>query len=138
SEPPSCLPPHGNEKPEAESPVKAVRRRFAPPVPCVAALEELNGRFRQLCRDELGRTVRSLSGAFAIGDRFAEDRAAAGPLPRHGFDPCVESPAVVAGKDQTVAFDGNRYSIPRPYAFQVATVQGYVDRVAWAPRGTEI
>src|SRR5262249_11016699 len=138
SEPPSCLPPHGNEKPEAESPVKAVRRRFAPPVPCVADLEELNGRSRQLCRDELGRTVRSLRGGFAIGDRFAEDRAAAGPLPRHGFDPCVESPAVVADKYQTVAFDGNRYSVPRPYAFQVVTVKGYVDRVAVTARGQVI
>jgi transposase len=133
-----CLPAHGNEKPDAESTVKAVQRRFATPVPCVADLEELNGCFRQLCRAELGRTVRSLSGAFAIGDRFAEDRAAAGALPRHGFDPCVEAPAVVADKYQTVAFDGNRYSVPRPYAFQMVTVKGYVDRVAVTARGQVI
>jgi transposase len=133
-----CLPAHGNEKPDAESTVKAVQRRFATPVPCVADFEELNGRFRQLCRDELGRTVRSLTGAFAIGDRFAEDRAVAGALPRHGFDPCVESPAVVADKYQTVAFDGNRYSVPRPYAFQAVTVKGYVDRVAVTARGQVI
>src|SRR5262249_57895424 len=126
------------DSPTVRGPGRARRGVPATPVPWTPDRESCNGRSRQLCRDELGRTVRSLSGAFAIGDRFAEDRAAAGPLPRHGFDPCVESPAVVAGKDQTVAFDGNRYSIPRPYAFQVATVQGYVDRVAWAPRGTEI
>src|SRR5262249_11709905 len=63
-----CLPAHGNEKPDAESTVKAVQRRFATPVPCVADLEELNGRVPQLCRDQLGRAVRSLSRALPPRD----------------------------------------------------------------------
>jgi transposase len=133
-----CLPAHAHEKPDAESTVKAVQRRFATPVPCVADLGELNGRFRALCQAELGRTVQSLTGPFRIGDRFAEDRAAAGDLPRRGFDPCIESPAVVADKYQTVAFDGNRYSVPRPYAFQTVTVKGYIDRVVMTSRGQVI
>ena len=52
-------------------------------------------------------------GAFVIGDRFAEELAAAARLPRHAFDPCVESQAI-ADKYQTVAFDTNRYSVPGP------------------------
>ena len=37
-----CMPARGNEKPDAESTVKAVQRRFATPVPRVADLDELN------------------------------------------------------------------------------------------------
>ena len=38
-------------------------------------------------------------------------------------------PAVAVDKYQTVAFDSNRYSVPRPFAFRMVTVKGYVDRV---------
>ena len=66
--------------------------------------------------------------AFVIGDRFREEVAAAAPLPAHAFDPCIER-AAIADKYQTVAFDTNRYSVPRPWAFRVVTVKGYVDRI---------
>ena len=52
-----CMPARGNEKPDAESTVKAVQRRFATPVPRVADLDELNCYFRQR------RTARSRGGA---------------------------------------------------------------------------
>jgi hypothetical protein len=105
-----------------------VQRRFATPVPRVASIIELNEHMRQRCLDERRRTVRSASGPFVIGDRLAEELAAAARLPRHAFDPCVEHQAV-ADKYQTVAFDANRYSVPRPWAFREVTVKGYVDRV---------
>ena len=79
--------------------------------------------------------MQSLCGPFVIEDRFAEDRAAAVPLPGHRFDPCVIHPAVAVDKYQTVAFDGNRYSVPRPFAFQMVTVKGYVDRVVIVAQG---
>ena len=44
-------------------------------------------------------------------------------------------PAVAVDKYQTVAFDGNRYSVPRPFAFRMVTVKGYVDRVVIVARG---
>ena len=50
-------------------------------------------------------------------------------LPNHRFDPCVIRPAAQVDKYQTVAFGTNRYSVPRPYAFQMVTIKGYVDRV---------
>jgi transposase len=124
-----CMPARGNEKPDAESTVKAVQRRFSTPVPHVIDLDELNRHFRQRCQTERARTVQSLSGPFLIGTRFAEEQAAAAPLPDHRFDPCVIRPAASVDKYQTVAFDRNRYSVPRPFAFQLVTVKGYVDRI---------
>src|SRR3954449_9778196 len=105
-----CLPARGQEKPDAEATVKAVQRRFATPVPRAADLDELNTFLRARCEAERSRTVQSLFGPFQIGARFAEDQAAAAPLPAHRFDPCVIQPAVVVDKYQTVAFDTNRYS----------------------------
>jgi len=124
-----CMPARGNEKPDAESTVKAVQRRFSTPVPRVKDLDELNRYFRQCCQAERERTVQSLSGPFVIGTRFAAEQAAAAPLPKHRFDACVIRPAVTMDKYQSVAFDRSRYSAPRRFAFQLVTVKGYVDRV---------
>jgi transposase len=133
-----CMPARGNEKPDAESTVKAVQRRFATPVPRVKDLDELNRYFRQRCEAERERTVQSLFGPFVIGERFAEEQAAASPLPNHRFDACViRSPASV-DKYQTVAFDGSRYSVPRAFAFQIVTVKGYVDRVVIVAGGQAV
>ena len=137
-EPCFCTPGRGNEKPDAESTVKAVQRRFATPVPRVADLDELNRFFRERCEAERQRVVRSLTGPFTIRDRLAEDLAAAAPLPAHRFDPCVIRPAVPVDKYQTVAFDNTRYSVPRAFAFGMVTVKGYVDRVVVAVRGQVI
>jgi transposase len=130
-----CMPARGNEKPDAEGTVKAVQKRFATPVPQVADLDELNRIFRRQCEDERERVVHSLFGPFTIKDRLAEDLAAATPLPAHRFDPCVIRPAGVVDKYQTVAFDNNRYSVPRAFAFQMVAVHGYVDRVVITAHG---
>jgi transposase len=124
-----CMPARGNEKPDAESAVKAVQRRFATPVPKAADLDELNRFFHRLCVAERVRTVESMAGPFVIGDRFAEELAVAGGLPKRPFDPCIEHPAVAVDKYQLVVFDRNRYSVPRAHAFESVTVKGYVDRV---------
>jgi transposase len=130
-----CMPGRGNEKPDAEGAVKAVQKRFATPVPRVESLEGLNAFFRERCVAERERVVQSLLGPFTIRDRLAEDLACATPLPAHRFDPCVIRPAVEVDKYQTIAFDGNRYSVPRSFAFQMVTVKGYVDRVVVAAHG---
>jgi hypothetical protein len=133
-----CMPGRGNEKPDAEGTVKAVQRRFATPVPRVADLDELNTLLRQRCVAEHQRVVQSLSGPFVIRDRLAEDHAAAASLPSHRFDPCVVRPAADVDKYQTVAFDGNRYSVPRQFAFGTVSVKGYVDRVVIVARGQAV
>src|SRR3954451_4216132 len=68
-----CLPTQAHEKPDVESGVRAVQRRFATPVPRVAGLAELNEHMRTRCLDERRRAVRSASGGFVIGDRFDEE-----------------------------------------------------------------
>ena len=73
----------------------------------------LNTLFRDRCEAERDRVVQSLFGPFTIKDRLAEDLAAASPSPEHRFDPCVIHPAIGVDKYQSVAFDGNRYSVPR-------------------------
>src|SRR5258705_7649077 len=75
-----CMPARGNEKPDAESTVKAVQRRFATPVPRVADLDALNSSLRRRCEAERERIVQSLFGPFKIGARFAEEQATAAPL----------------------------------------------------------
>jgi transposase len=130
-----CMPRRGNEKPDAEGTVKAVQRRFATPVPRVADLQELNTFLLNHCEVERDRVVQSLFGPFTIRDRLAEDLAAATPLPAHRFDACVLRPAADVDKYQTIAFDNNRYSVPRPFAFQTVTVKGYIDRIAIAAEG---
>jgi transposase len=134
-EPKFCMPARGNEKPDAEGTVKAVQKRFATPVPRVDDLDDLNALLRRWCHSERDRVVRSLAGPFTIRDRLAEDLASASPLPRDRFEACVIHPAVAVDKYQSVAFDGNRYSVPRAFAFGLVTVKGFVDRVAIVSRG---
>jgi transposase len=133
-----CMPARGNEKPDAEGTVKAVQRRFATPVPRVSNFDELNTFFRNCCAAERERVVKSLFGPFTIKDRLAEDLAAALPLPHHRFDSCVINPAMGVDKYQTVAFDNNRYSVPRQFAFRMVTVKGYVDRVVIVADGQAV
>jgi hypothetical protein len=133
-----CMPRRGNEKPDAESTVKAVQRRFATPVPRVANLDELNAYLRNRCEMERDRIVQSSFGPFKIGARFVEEEAAAAPPPSHRFEACVFRPAAGVDKYQTVAFDCNRYSVPRPFAFQLVMVKGYVDRVVVVAAGQVI
>lgn len=137
-DPKFCMPARGQEKSDAEATVKAVQRRFATPVPRAADLEELNTFLRNRCEAERARTVQSLFGPFLIGTRFAEDHAAAAALPGPRFDPCVIHSAVVVDKYQTVAFDTNRYSVPRPFAFPMVTVKGYVETVVIVAGGQAV
>jgi transposase len=133
-----CMPARGNEKPDAESTVKAVQRRFATPVPRVADFDALNADLRRRCQAERERIVQSLSGPFKIAARFAEEEATLAPLPKSRFDACVIRTDASVDKYQTVAFDCNRYSVPRPVAHQLVTVKGYVDRVVIVAAGQAI
>jgi hypothetical protein len=125
-EPLFCMPARGNEKPYAETRVRVLPRQWATPVPRAADLAALNAYLRQRCLAEAGRTVAGYEET--IGQRFARDRAQALALPAHPFDACIVQSACV-DKYQTVRFDHNRYSVPRPCAYQSVTVKGYIDRV---------
>ncbi|MGQ0601909.1 MAG: IS21 family transposase [Anaerolineales bacterium] len=134
-EPLFCLPASGNEKPVAENRVFDLQRRWATPVPRVADLAELNTHLRACCLKERERTV--AGQAESIAQRFLRDQAAALPLPVHRFDPCIHQAAQV-DKYQTVRFDTNRYSVPRPCAFRPVTVKAYVERIEIVAEGTVV
>jgi transposase len=131
-EPLFCMPARGNEKPHVENRVKCLERRWATPVPKVRDLAELNGYLRRCCLEDRQRIATGETQS--IGVRFERDLAAALPLPPHRFDASIDQPGKV-DKYQTVAFDGNRYSVPRPWAFRTVTVKGYVDRVTAVAEG---
>lgn len=125
-EPLFCMPARGNEKPHVENRVKNLQRRWATPVPQVKDLAELNVYLRECCQQDLTRTASQQSET--IGYRFEQERLAAIALPEHRFDDCVSEDRDI-DKYQTVAFDNNRYSVPRSYAFKSGVVKGYVDHI---------
>ena len=59
-------------------------------------------------------------------------------LPKQLLDPCVILAAAEVEEYQTVAFDGNRYSVPRPFAFQTVAVKAYVNRVVIVVQGQAV
>ncbi len=121
-----CLPATPREKPRVENRVKDLERMWATPVPRVASLDELNAHLRRCCLAARERTCGA--NAETVGTRFERDRAAALAVPTRPFEACVIHPSSV-DKYQTVAFDGNRYSVPRRWAFRPVTVKGFVNRV---------
>ncbi len=134
-EPNCCMPRSAWEKPDVEHSVFDLQRRWATPVPNVQDTDELNTYLLKCCIRELDRTVSGQTQT--IRQRFAQDKAQACALPAVGFDPCVYDSAK-ADKYQTVAFDNNRYSVPRVYAFQPVGIKGYIDRVEFTANAVVI
>lgn len=121
-----CLPATPREKPRVENRVKDLERMWATPVPRVNDLGELNAHLRGCCVAARDRTCGTSTETVAV--RFARELAAAMPVPARAFEACVIGAGSVDAY-QTVAFDGNRYSVPRRWAFRPVTVKGFVDRV---------
>jgi len=125
-DPRACMPARGQEKPDAESSVKALQRRACTPVPRVKDDDELNAHLLSFCQSELTRKVSGQTQT--IGERFELDKRHGIELPKHRFDPCI-SRSVLVDKYQTATFEHNRYSVPKWAAFLTVAVKGYVDRV---------
>jgi transposase len=134
-EPLFCMPAKGQEKPDVESGVRGLQRRFGTPVPRVKDEAELNQRLVAFCLGELGRTVGGRQQT--IGQDFELEKQAALALPIHRFDACIERAAVV-DKYQSIRFDTNRYSVPRIAAFRAVTLKVYVDQVRIVHNGQVI
>ena len=134
-EPLFCLPARGNEKPHVEGRVKYMQRNWATPVPKVRDLDELNAHLRRCCDRDQQRVVSGQSET--IGSRFAQEQASALPLPKRDFDAAITESRKV-DKYQTVAWEKNRYSVPRRYAFATVTVKAYVDWIVIIADGQPI
>jgi transposase len=125
-EPQFCLVRRPQEKPRVEGRVQFLQQDWATPVPQVQDLAELNVHLRACCLRERERIQQGQTES--IGARFAREQAAALPLPAQAFEACIVRPAQV-DKYQTVQFDRNHYSVPRPHAFGTVTIKGYVDHI---------
>lgn len=125
-EPMFCMPARGNEKPHVEGRVKWLKNNLATPVPQVQDLGELNRYLRRKCQEDFSRTVAGKTGT--IAERFELEKNAALALPQRPFDACLSETRVV-DKYQTVAWEANRYSVPRQCAYRNVTVKAYVDSV---------
>jgi transposase len=134
-EPLFCLPARGNEKPHVENRVKLLERQWATPVPQVKDLTELNAYLLECCLRDMQRTIAGQSET--IGARFALELASALPLPQRSFEAAVSEVRQV-DKYQTVAWEKNRYSVPRRQAFATVTVKAYVDHVEVIRDGVRI
>ncbi len=134
-EPLFCMPARGNEKPHVENRVKNLQRRWATPVPRMKDLAELNDYLRRCCVADLERVATGQSET--IGRRFDQERPLTVLLSERSFDACIREARKV-DKYQTVAFDNNRYSVPRHFAFRTATVKGCVDKVEIVVEGVVV
>jgi transposase len=130
-----CMPATPTEKPRVENRVKDLQRMWATPVPQVKGIDELNVHLRQCCVTARERTCGEQF--LTVSERFEHDRAAALTIPEQAFDACIMQPAQV-DKYQTARFDGNRYSVPRRWAFRPVTAKGYIDRVEFVADGQMI
>lgn len=130
-----CLPATATEKPRVENRVFDLQRQWATPVPRVNDRGELNRHLQRCCLAARERTCGDQ--VEPVGVRFQRDRAAGLAIPSRPFDACIVQPGQV-DKYQTVRFDGNSYSVPRRWAFQVVSVKGYVDQVAVVADGQTI
>ena len=121
-----CNPCEGHEKGLVENLVGYARRNFLVPVPEVATLAELNATLLTLCRAEAERRLQGETQT--IGERWAAERMAFLPLPRHPYVCCRTVPARV-NRYSLVTFETNRYSVPAEYVGRPVLVKAFVDRV---------
>ena len=121
-----CLTATPQEKPRVENRVKDLERMWATPVPQVKDLAELNDHLRRCCLQARERTCGT--NRETVGVRFEHDRSTALSVTTRPFEACLIDTGSV-DKYQTVAFDSNRYSVPRRHAFRTVTVKGFIDRV---------
>ena len=131
-EPLFCLPARGNEKPHVEGRVKWLQRNWATPVPKMNDLDALNAHLLRCCQQDQQRTVSGKQGT--IAERLSIEKEHAIALPQRAFDACVSESRDV-DKYQTVAWQNNRYSVPKRDAFSTVTVKAYVDQIVVVRQG---
>jgi len=125
----------GHEKGLVENLVGWVRRNIPVPVPEVKNFTELNVLLLKRCQRYLNHTIHGREAR--VGELLRQEQAKLLPLPKIAFDPAklVEHEA---DHYATVAFDGNRYSVPVELAGETLTVKGYAQTVKIYYRGKKV
>ena len=121
-----CRPARGNEKGVVEGIVRYSRSNFLVPVPQVDALEQLNARLEDSCREDLQRQLRGQNRRKE--SLLGEEIAAMRPLPAAPFDACrVESTR--ASRISLVRYDRNDYSVPVRCAHRKVVIKANFEKV---------
>lgn len=121
-----CLAARGNEKGVVEGMVRYSRANFLVPVPEVRALEELNARLEESCREDLRRRLRGRGRRKE--ELLLEELAAMRDLPEAPFEAC-RVVATRASNLSLVRFDGNDYSVPVRCAHREVVAKGDCESV---------
>jgi len=121
-----CLAARGNEKGVVEGMVRYSRANFLVPVPQVRALDELNARLEESCREDLRRQLRGKGRRKE--ELLLEDLAAMRDLPAAPFEAC-RVVATRASNLSLVRFDGNDYSVPVRCAHREVVAKGDCESV---------
>ena len=125
----------GHEKGLVENLVGWARRNILVPVPEVKDFTELNTIILERCRRYLSHTIRGRETS--VGELLRQEQTKLLPLPKMAFDP-AKITEHEADHFATVAFDGNRYSVPVKLAGETLTVKGYARTVKIYYQGEEV
>ena len=116
----------GHEKGLVENLVGWARRNILVPVPEVKDFNEINAIILERCQRYLNHTIRGREAS--VGELLRQEQTKLLPLPKMDFDP-AKLTEHEADHYATVAFDGNRYSVPVELAGETLTVKGYARTV---------
>lgn len=109
----------GWEKGSVENLVGFSRRNFMVPYPKGATFADINARLLEQEREDQNRVMASKTER--IAERFEQERAYLGPLPKRlpAVHPPIEAIVRSTGR---VRFETNDYSVPTQYAYQTVTI----------------
>jgi len=111
----------GWEKSNVENGVKITRRKCFSPIPRVDSWAELQKHI-DVCLLKYNKTHKIQGEANGIWENYQSERGTLMPLPLSPMDPFETSRAKVR-HDQTVAYDGARYSVPHGYVGMDTTLR---------------
>ncbi len=125
-----CQPARGNEKGDVENQVKRSERTYLTPPPDITegGLAGLGAKLMADCDRDLDRAGPAPHGDKSRRQMLEEERRGLLALPAQRYEACVQRSTFV-DKQALVAADTNRYSTPVRWAFHMAVVKLFADRV---------
>ena len=138
-DPRACTPGRPNEKGQVERQVGVLRECFFKPRVAADSFEELNDRLLSQCVELARRKAHPEIKAKSVWDMWLEEeRDTLIALPPGDYECCRTEDEKRVGRDCTVAFDANRYSVPSRCAGKRVSVRGYAERVKIIFNGKQV
>ena len=134
-DPDACAPYHPESKGQVERQVGVLRGRLFRPLPAAANFEELNDMLTSLCIDWAKTARHPEVAARSVWEMWREELPNLIALPPGDYDCCRIEEGKRVDRCGTVAFDGNRYSVPCELGGRYVEVRGYAERVKFVCDG---